>query len=156
MIIAVASQNRRTVTGHAGKTRRFVLWNAEPGKVPAEADRLDLPKEMVMHNIQGNDPHPLDRCDVLIAESAGPGFVNRLAGRGIKVVLTAETDPAKAVTDYLAGTLAPPSPESQQHGEGHGHSHQHGHGHGHGQGRGLGRGLGRGAGQGKPPESTDS
>lgn len=134
MIIGVASQNRRTVTGHAGKNRRFVLWRAESGRAPEEVERLDLPKEMAMHYRTGDDPHPLDRCDVLIAGSAGPGFIERMGRRGVKVVLTAETDPVKAVEDYLAGRLAPPAPAPESEANGHGHRHQHhhgGHGHGH-------------------------
>ncbi|HKJ77206.1 MAG TPA: nitrogen fixation protein, partial [Gammaproteobacteria bacterium] len=43
MEIAITSQNFRTVTGHAGKTRRFLVYEAGPGQEPVEVDRLDLP-----------------------------------------------------------------------------------------------------------------
>jgi predicted Fe-Mo cluster-binding NifX family protein len=110
MLIAIASQNFRTITGHAGMTRRFMVFNAEPGQPPQEVDRLDLPKEQAIHEFQG-DAHPLDAVQVVIAGSAGAGFVNRMAARGIKAIATAETDPVTAVVDYLAGTLAAPAPD---------------------------------------------
>jgi predicted Fe-Mo cluster-binding NifX family protein len=125
MKIAIASQNRKTVTGHAGMSRRFVVWEAADGGEPVEVERLDLPKEMAFHNFHGQGPHPLDVADVLIVASCGAGFAGRMAARGIRVVQTAETDPVKAVRDFLAGTLAPPDPNAQDHGHRAGHGHAH-------------------------------
>ena len=105
MKIAVASQNFRTVTPHAGRTRRFLIYEAEPGLTPVEASRLDLPKDLALHQWHDAGPHPLDQADVIIAGSCGPGFVERMAARGIIAVATSETDPVRAVTAYLAGTL---------------------------------------------------
>jgi predicted Fe-Mo cluster-binding NifX family protein len=109
MKFAVASQNFRTITPHAGKTRRFLLFEAVRGSEPVETGRLDLPKEMAMHEFAGGS-HPLDEVQVIIAGSAGPGFIARMKERGIAAVPTAETDPRAAVTAYLAGTLAPTAP----------------------------------------------
>lgn len=108
--IAVASQNFRTVTPHAGKTRRFLIFRVEPGEVPEESERLDLPPEMAFHEFQDANPHPLDGVQVLIVGSCGEGFIRRLARRGIEVVATAETDPRQAIADYLAGSLKPALP----------------------------------------------
>jgi len=109
MLIAVASQNFRTITGHAGMTRRFMVFDAEPGGPPHEVERLDLPKEQSIHEFRGDGAHPLDAVGVVIAGSAGAGFVSRMASRGIKAVVTSETDPMTAVVQYLAGTLAAPA-----------------------------------------------
>lgn len=49
MRIAVTSQNFTTITRHAGKTRRFLIYEAQPGTEPAEVQRLDLPIEMSFH-----------------------------------------------------------------------------------------------------------
>jgi predicted Fe-Mo cluster-binding NifX family protein len=117
---AVASQNFRTITPHAGKTRRFLLFDAAPGREPVETGRLDLPIEMSMHEFRGAG-HPLYDVDVVIAGSAGPGFVARLKERGVMAVTTAESDPHKAVTAYLAGTLPPPAAEEAC--DCHGHQH---------------------------------
>ena len=110
MLIAVASQNFRTVTGHAGKSRRFLVFDAVAGSVPREIDRFDLPKDQSIHEFHGDGPHALDAVKVVIAGSAGPGFINRMAARGVQAVTTAETDPAIAVERFLAGTLAPSAP----------------------------------------------
>lgn len=75
MKFAVASQNFRTITPHAGKTRCFLLFEAEPGMAPTETGRLDLPKDMAFHNFAGG-PHPLDVVDTVIAGSAAPGLAS--------------------------------------------------------------------------------
>jgi predicted Fe-Mo cluster-binding NifX family protein len=113
MKIAVTSQNFRTITGHAGNTRRFLVFD-EDGN---ELERLDLPKAMSMHEWRGgdDDPHPLDAVAVVITASCGVHFPERLARRGIRVEQTAETDPVKAVRDYLQGCLQPPDSEAATH-----------------------------------------
>lgn len=110
MKIAVASQNFRTVTAHAGKTRRFLVFQAAAGVPPVEIERIDLPMGMAMHDFHGEGEHPLYALDVIIAGSAGSGFVARLAARGVEVALTSESDPLAAVQHYLAGTLPPAAP----------------------------------------------
>jgi predicted Fe-Mo cluster-binding NifX family protein len=108
MKIAVTSQNYRTITPHAGKTRRFLVYEAAPDKEPVEVDRLNLPKDMALHEFHGDGPHPLYAVDVVIAGSFGHGFSRRMAKQGIVAVMTNESDPVQAVRDFLAspvGTL---------------------------------------------------
>jgi predicted Fe-Mo cluster-binding NifX family protein len=131
MKIAVTSQNFRTVTGHGGKSRRFLIYDAQPGTPPTEVDRLDLPIEQSFHEFSGGS-HPVDGVDALVTGSAGSGFIRKLAERGIRVVVTGETDPVKAVDDVLAGHITPPAPHDCDH-----HEHQHQHGHRHQGGRGA-------------------
>ncbi len=108
MRIAVTSQNFRTVTGHAGKSRRFLVFEGDPGHDPVEVDRLDLPKELSMHEYQGIGDHPLFAMDILITGGCGEGFRRKMAARGVAVAVTAETDPTAAVTQMLAN---PPKTE---------------------------------------------
>ena len=108
MKIGVTSQNFRTITGHAGKTRRFLIYTPDDKGMPAETDRLDLPKEMSMHEFRDAD-HPLDELDVLITGSCGEGFVRRMAAKGVMVVATSETDPIQAAAAVLAGNSLPPA-----------------------------------------------
>jgi predicted Fe-Mo cluster-binding NifX family protein len=116
MKIAVTSQNFRTITGHAGKTRRFLVYEASPDVVQ-ELARLDLPKELAFHEFRGPGPHPVDGVDVLLTASCGDGFVRRLAGRGIRVIATSESDPLAAVRRVVAGQpLPPPAPDDHHHG----------------------------------------
>ncbi len=127
MIFAVASQNFRTVTGHAGKSRRFFLFEVAADGEPAEIDRLDLPRDMSFHEFQGG-PHPLDRAQVILAGSAGAGFIRKMAERGITAVITPHSDPAEAVRRYLAeGAPAPDADADHAGGCGHCHCHEHGH-----------------------------
>ena len=106
MKIGVTRQNFRTITGHAGKTRRFLIYTPGNQGKPVETCRLDLPKEMAMHEFRGLE-HPLDDLDVLITGGCGEGFVKRMAAKGVRVIATSETDPATAASMVLAGESLP-------------------------------------------------
>jgi predicted Fe-Mo cluster-binding NifX family protein len=122
MRIAVTSQNFRTITGHAGKTTHFLVFDASPD-APLEAAReLALPPELMMHAFRGQADHPLRHVDAIITGGCGEGFVRRLGAWGVRVAVTGEADPAVAVQAFLRGELAAPAP-----GDDHGH-HHHGHG----------------------------
>jgi predicted Fe-Mo cluster-binding NifX family protein len=111
MKIAVTSQNFRTVTGHAGRARRFLIYDAQPGAEPIETARLDLPLEQAFHETGGVGPHPIDGIDVLISAGFGGHFVQLMTERGIQTASTDKEDPIEAVRDYLvrraAGTVLP-------------------------------------------------
>lgn len=115
MKIGITSQNFRTITGHAGKARRFLIYSVSASGEPKEEERLDLPIEMSMHEHRGND-HPLYRLDVLITGGCGQGFLRRMASHGVEVIATAEKDPAVALTQLIKGAPLPPA-------EPHEHSH---------------------------------
>ncbi len=114
MKIAVTSQNFRTVTGHAGKTRRFLVFEDGTGGEPKEMQRIDLPKGMAFHDFHGEGEHPVDVADVIITGGCGQGFVNRMAARGIRVVATSETDPVRAAKAVAKGEPLPP-PQPHEH-----------------------------------------
>ena len=133
MKIAVTSQNFRTVTGHAGRARRFLIYDAEPGAEPIEIARLDLPKELAMHEFHGAGPHPIDDVDVILSQGFGDGFARRAATRGIVAFATDKADPVEAVKAYLASEQTEPqAPAARSPGCGPGHAHAHRHQHGHG------------------------
>jgi predicted Fe-Mo cluster-binding NifX family protein len=102
MRIAVTSQNFKTVTGHAGKTRRFLIFEAVKGADPVEVERLDLPKNMSMHETPEDAAHPLDHVDMVITQSCGEGFPRKLARRGIRVAVSEIDDPVEAVKAVLS------------------------------------------------------
>jgi len=108
MKIGVTSQNFKTITGHAGKTRRFLVFSKNDQGNWLESERLNLPKEMSMHEFRGVK-HPIDDLDVLITAGCGEGFIRRMAAKGIKVVTTSEPDPVFAVTQYASGETLPPA-----------------------------------------------
>jgi predicted Fe-Mo cluster-binding NifX family protein len=102
MKIAVTSQNFRTITGHAGKTRRFLVFSCDEQGQLIQEKSLDLPKEMSMHEFKGAD-HPLDDLDLLITTSCGGGFIRKMNARGVQVIQTSEDDPLIAVEKIVAG-----------------------------------------------------
>jgi predicted Fe-Mo cluster-binding NifX family protein len=115
MKIAITSQNFRTITGHAGKASRFLIFDADPlsGDIK-EAERLEMPKEMAMHSFSG-DQHPLYKVDVFITGSCGAGFRKRMEMHGVKVITTSERDPFVAAQAVAKGeTLATPLPHSHE------------------------------------------
>ena len=119
MRIGVTSQNFRTVTAHSGKSRRFMIYQHTPDRQIIQENKLDLPIEMSIHEFPGHAAHPIDGLDVLITGSCGEGFKRKLAARGIRVVVTSETDPETAVAAVLTGAPLPPSATEEEE-EGHG------------------------------------
>lgn len=104
MKTAVTSQNRRTITEHAGKCRKFWVYDIVQGQVAGKT-LLELPLEPSFHQSALHAPHLLDGIQVLIARGMGPGFYHRLAAKGITALTTVETDPDQAVAAYLQGVL---------------------------------------------------
>ncbi len=107
MRIAVTSQNFRTVTGHAGRARRFIVFEGDGSEPPKEVERLDLAANMSMHDYDPEASHPLDGVNVVITGGAGEGFVRRMAARGVRVVGTDESTPHLAVEAFFAGRVRP-------------------------------------------------
>lgn len=122
MKIAVASQNRKTITGHAGKCRKFWVYETNGAEV-LDKTLLELPLEESFHASHGQ-PHALDAANVLICGGMGQGMVSRLKAKGIHGLVTTETDPDRAVAAYLAGRLPLGEPDAHA---GHDHHHEHHH-----------------------------
>ncbi|WP_295388494.1 nitrogen fixation protein [uncultured Thiodictyon sp.] len=118
MRIAVTSQNFKSITGHAGKACRFLVYEVDGAdSPPLEVDRLDLPKELSVHEYHGDD-HPLFGLGLyaLVTQGAGAGFVQRLASHGIVVHATSEADPLVAVVQVANGQpLAAALPHDDDH-----------------------------------------
>lgn len=123
MKIAVTSQNRKTVTGHAGKCRKFWVYEVDSADVKGRT-LLELPMQQSFHASHGAGAHPLDSVNVLITGGMGMGLRERLKQKGIVAVATAETDPDRAVNAWLNGSLAELAPEDHAHGHGP-HHHPH-------------------------------
>jgi predicted Fe-Mo cluster-binding NifX family protein len=120
MKIAITSQNRQEITEHAGKCRKFWIYEISDNKI-GEKTLLELPKEQSFHDSSPHDSHPLDDMQVLITGSMSIKLQQRLGNKGITAIVTSEKNPDKAVADYLAGTLEQLSPHH------HSHSHEHPH-----------------------------
>ncbi len=110
MKIAIATKDWRTVSGHAGQARCWLIYDLAPGlergALPAP-ERVELAKDQVLHHFRDEGPHPLDGVEIVVAGSAGDGFVRHMQKRGAQVLLTGETEPSVALTRILAGEALP-------------------------------------------------
>lgn len=111
MKIAVASQNRKQVTGHTGRCRRFWIYQVEAGRVVSRTLQ-ELPIDQSFYANLPLAPHPLDSVQVLISVGMGEGLVTRLARMGIEGLITTENDPHRAVALFLAGNLPLGAPKA--------------------------------------------
>lgn len=105
MRIAITSQNLKSVTAHAGKCRRFWIYETDSGTLP-ERRFVEIPIEETFHFSHGGLASALDGIDVLITASMGGGLRAHLQRRGIVPFVTREENPDVAVVAYLNGNLA--------------------------------------------------
>jgi|JFJP01.1.fsa_nt_gi predicted Fe-Mo cluster-binding NifX family protein len=108
MKIAISSQDFATITGHAGRASRFLVYQAELAQEPQLVEQITLSKDMTFHEYHAhapNAPHPLDGTELIITTSAGENFQQRVTARGIRLAITDETDPVSAIKQFFAGTL---------------------------------------------------
>jgi len=108
MKIAVATKDNWTqVGGHAGQTRDWLVFDCQPGEPRAEPRRVVLTKEQLPHHFQDDGPHPLHGIEIMIAASAGDGFMRHMERWGAQVLLTGEADPLMALKKVMAGEALP-------------------------------------------------
>ena len=110
MKIAIATKDFTEVSGHAGQARQWLLYDLsdhQSNKLLPAPRRIDLNKDQVLHVFEDNEPHPLDGVDIVVAASAGDGFIRHMKKRRTEVLLTGETDPAMAISRILAGEALP-------------------------------------------------
>lgn len=116
MKIAVTSQNRKNITAHAGRCRKFWVFNVE-GESIVDKHLIELPRDQSFHDSSPHEDHPLDEIDVLISGGMGQGLSNRLKRKGIQCLVTKETDPDNAVSLYTSGKLIAEPPHPHSHGQ---------------------------------------
>lgn len=110
MKIAIATKNFTAVSGHAGQTRQWLVYDMSrhtAGQLLPAPHFVELTKEQILHSCDDKAPHPLDGVDIVVAGSAGDGFIRHMKRRGTEVLLTGETDPAEAITRIVAGEALP-------------------------------------------------
>ena len=110
MKIAIATKHYTEVAGHAGQARHWLLYDLgdyRPGQLLPAPQCIELAKEEVLHHFEDDRPHPFDGVDVMVAGSAGDGFIRHMKKRGTEVLLTGESDPTFAITRILAGEALP-------------------------------------------------
>lgn len=123
MKIAITSQNQRTVSGHAGRATRFVVYEVENGNVIGK-ELIEVDKENTLHEFFHNARipgkiHPVLEVDVVITGSMGPGFVHHMDEFGVEAVMTNESELDDVVNKYINGTLSRQSPSAHHHNHNH-------------------------------------
>jgi len=104
MKIAVAAkEDWSQVSGHAGQSRDWLVFDCQPGAPLPEPERVQLSKEQLPHNFRDDGPHPLHGVEIVVAASAGDGYLRHMQKWGAQVLLTGETDPLVALQKILAG-----------------------------------------------------
>lgn len=108
MKIAIATRHEGTqVSGHAGQARDWLLFDCRPGQPTPAPLPIRLTPEQLPHHFRDDGPHPLHGVEVMVAASAGDGFVRHMRAWGATVLLTGETDPQAALAKVLAGEALP-------------------------------------------------
>lgn len=107
MKIAIATDDFEQVAGHAGQAACWLLYDCYPGGEVDTAMRVLLSRAQVFHHWDDSGPHPLDGVEVMIARTAGDGFLRRMQKRGVDVLLTSETRADAALLKVLAGEALP-------------------------------------------------
>lgn len=113
--IAVTTQNRRSITTHAGRCRRFRIYQITDGQIAGREER-EVDQGETFHATDGlSIPPRLQDVQVVISGSMGPRMIQRLEANGVTGLVTDEVDPEQAIAAYLGGTLRVLPPEDHHH-----------------------------------------
>jgi predicted Fe-Mo cluster-binding NifX family protein len=126
MQIAVTSQNRKTITEHAGKCRKFWIYDIEKNEVAGKW-LIELSMAQSFHASHHELAEPLADINVLITASMGAGLHQRLKQNGILPVVTLEDNPDTAVSAFLENRLDNLPIDRSHHCFGHNHDNDHAH-----------------------------
>lgn len=107
MKIAIATEDYIRVAGHAGQAARWLLFDCAPGRDIGQPVRIELNQPQIFHHWESTEPHPLDGIEIIVARSAGDGFLRRMQKRGVDVLLTSEPLADAALLKIIAGEALP-------------------------------------------------
>ena len=104
MKIAITSQTIKSVTAHAGRCRKF--WVYELSKMGPEIQKqfVELDIDETLHTMNEALPKKLEGVSVLITANLGDNLKAKLFKAGVSTHLTAETLHDVALLNYLANT----------------------------------------------------
>ena len=145
--VAITSQNKRTITKHAGECRNFLIYTIEDEKVISK-EVLSLESNRTLKYTFHEDPseipfNPIYETDILLSGSIGKSGVNKLTMNNVAAYVIQEKDPDVAIEKLLNGTLQAFEPvASKHHNHDDHHEHHHHHEHSHSEGGCGGGGCG--------------
>ena len=100
-VIALTTQNRRNISNHAGRCRRFSLARLIQNKLQLPFEQVELEMEDTLRQSGDNLPEDLKGIDVLITGGIGQELTNRLLSQDIQVYVTNIQDPIEAVHSWV-------------------------------------------------------
>jgi len=109
MKIALSFQNGHSLSGHAGRCTRFLVYHIDQNKILSK-ELVEMERDMTFHSIfhDGTYPfseNPLHKVDVIISNSMGPGFVQKMRLNGIIALQSDERDPDLLIDKYMKDEL---------------------------------------------------
>jgi len=108
-IVAISSQNKKTVFEHAGKCRNFLVYHLVDNTIK-EKKILEISNEETLHNyfqsINNEINNPLWGINMLLTGGIGDGAIRKLQEIGIQTHIIDEKDPDLVMEKLLNGTLA--------------------------------------------------
>jgi predicted Fe-Mo cluster-binding NifX family protein len=108
MRIAIAVRpDLLTVSGHAGQTPDWLVFDCQPDQPVPLPQTIHLPRELLPHHFRDDGPHPLHGVEIIVAASAGEGFVRHMRKWGATVLLTGEREVGAALQAILRGEALP-------------------------------------------------
>ena len=120
MKIAVTSQNKKTVTAHAGGCRKFWIYTLKDNKIEGK-ELLELTKNETLRYYFHEDttempPNKIFNVDILLTGSIGQGGINNLSRQNVKAYIISETDPDTAIEKLINGKLESHAPQAHEKG----------------------------------------
>ena len=102
MKIAITSQNVRSVTAHAGRCRKF--WIYDITKVGSQINKqfVELGIDETLHSMKEHLPEKLLGLNVLITMNLGDSLRTKLSSAGVLTHVTDEPSPDHALLKFLA------------------------------------------------------
>lgn len=116
MKVAVASDDKITVTGHVGRCNGFIIFTIENGTIVSKEYRENIFTNHRMHNHEnhhgekhGHGHHGLidglSDCNALIFNHGGMRLIEDLEANNITPLITDEVNAESAVLKYISGEL---------------------------------------------------
>ena len=103
MKIAVTSQNIGSVTAHAGRCRKFWVYELPKGSADMNKQFIELEIDETLHSMTSQLPAKLSGINVLITANLGDSLKMKLLKVGVTTHLSTDDDtPDNALLNYLA------------------------------------------------------
>ena len=111
MKIAVATADGKSVSRHFGRAPRYVVFILESGEIEGREVRSKAGHgtftgtESSPDSKHGAMAGAIEDCEAVLVGGIGDGAVRALEARGLKVVLTDESDASRAAVRYARNEL---------------------------------------------------